>query len=1045
MGRRRFRAVLFALLLIGLSSFSESVLRAQSQAPASSDALAMRSEWEALNNRAVSLADQGQFSLAVETGAEALRFAEEAFGSLHEHTLRAVRHLALIHENAGNFREAAALFEELHQRNQRAFGSNAAESLASLGYIAGAISRFGRWQEAEILYKQEIHGERILYGADHPAVAGSRGNLGFLYMQQGRHREAEPLLIATRDTFQEWFGPDHPYTMGSLGNLALLYQLQGRYAEAEELMTRVLNYNEQRFGSESSEALSARGNLARLYVNQGRCENAASMLRRSVALAESLFGENHIRTIGEKNSLGVVLKCQRLYQEGEMLFRSALETSEGLLGKLNPEALNAGQNLAVILDLQGKADEAEHLYLEIIRRREQAHGKDHPDTLGTVGSLAALYTDTGRHLDAERLYERVVAGHERSLGQNHRFSIGFRFARLRNMLEEEQLAPQAFDIAGRLISAVRATRANLGSRGAIEAQGKRDESSRAAMFAAFADAAWVKSSADAASPTNLEAEAFAALQDSIAGTANEAVAMAAARRLSDGVRSGLGALARQRQDLSQQWQAISERFAEAAANASPDSTALRVTLENEQGRIEAEMDRIDIELRRDFPQYFALVRPEAVELAAAQEMLAPDEAILLVVSTEFGTHVVGIGRTAFEWRRSDWTREQVNAAVRRLLWDVGASVDVSPAEADEWERTAGPGYPYDRATAYALYRQIVAPVASVLQDKRHVFIAAGGSLSSLPFGILVTDQPQGQDGDPAALRATNWFADAHALVQIPSVQSLQFLRGLDHAEDAAASPDLGFTGFGDPILEGKAKERGRDRGRGDVSPASLFSGQQTRSGAGIANVAQIRRMTRLPGTGEELENMRAALGASPNALYLAERATEGNLKRADLSGTRILALATHGLVAGKIDGVAEPGLVFTPPETGTEQDDGFLAASEVSTLRLDADWVIMSACNTAAGDGSEGAPGLSGLARAFFYAGARNLLASHWPVRDDVAARLTVRTIRLQRETPGLSRAEALQKAMREIRDDASHDRDDDSWAHPNAWAPFTLIGDGAR
>jgi CHAT domain-containing protein len=150
-------------------------------------------------------------------------------------------------------------------------------------------------------------------------------------------------------------------------------------------------------------------------------------------------------------------------------------------------------------------------------------------------------------------------------------------------------------------------------------------------------------------------------------------------------------------------------------------------------------------------------------------------------------------------------------------------------------------------------------------------------------------------------------------------------------------------------------------------------------------------------------------------------------------------------MAGELRGAAEPGLVFTPPPQASEQDDGLLTASEIAALKLNADWVILSACNTAAGDGSEGAPGLSGLARAFFFAGARNLLVSHWPVRDDVAARITVDTIRRQQSDPRLARAQALQQAMRAIRNDTSHDSKDDTWAHPNAWAPFSLIGDGAR
>jgi CHAT domain-containing protein len=191
--------------------------------------------------------------------------------------------------------------------------------------------------------------------------------------------------------------------------------------------------------------------------------------------------------------------------------------------------------------------------------------------------------------------------------------------------------------------------------------------------------------------------------------------------------------------------------------------------------------------------------------------------------------------------------------------------------------------------------------------------------------------------------------------------------------------------------------------------------------------------------------MRLALRAPASSVHLRQQATEAAIRSADLSKVRIIAFATHGLMAGEMRGAAEPGLVFTPPAVASENDDGFLTASEVSGMKLDADWVILSACNTAAGDGSDGAPGLSGLARAFFYAGARNLLVSHWPVRDDVASRITVDVIRRQQSDPTIGRAEALQQAMRAIRDDRSHDSANDTWAHPNAWAPFSLIGDGAR
>ncbi|MDQ3185958.1 MAG: CHAT domain-containing protein, partial [Pseudomonadota bacterium] len=377
----------------------------------------------------------------------------------------------------------------------------------------------------------------------------------------------------------------------------------------------------------------------------------------------------------------------------------------------------------------------------------------------------------------------------------------------------------------------------------------------------------------------------------------------------------------------------------------------------------------------------------------------------------------------------------------RLLWDVGADVGVAEAAALQRDSDEEPGYAYDRKTAFTLYQQIVAPVARLLEGKRHIFIATSGVLTSLPFGIMVTDPPKGDDSDPRAMRATKWFADAHALTVVPSIQSLQFLRG--RAKGDASTSSETFVGYGDPQLEGDAQKRGQ-RSQSTKAARSMFNPQAVRAAGAIADVTQIRSMASLPGTAVELENMRIAMGAPRSSVHVQGDATESAIKGANLATVGILALATHGLMAGELPGAAEAGLVFTPPPQASEQDDGLLTASEIAGLKLDAEWVILSACNTAAGDGSEGAPGLSGLARAFLYAGARNLLASHWPVRDDVASQLTVDTIRLQRANPALSRAEALQQAMRSIRNNSSHDTANDSWAHPNAWAPFSLIGDGA-
>jgi CHAT domain-containing protein len=174
----------------------------------------------------------------------------------------------------------------------------------------------------------------------------------------------------------------------------------------------------------------------------------------------------------------------------------------------------------------------------------------------------------------------------------------------------------------------------------------------------------------------------------------------------------------------------------------------------------------------------------------------------------------------------------------------------------------------------------------------------------------------------------------------------------------------------------------------------------------------------------------------------------------------MLHFATHGVMAGQIGAVRkpdttmpkatgaedelmqEPGLILTPPSTATEEDDGYLSASEIASLKLDADWVILSACNTAAG-GAANAEALSGLARAFIYAGARALLVSHWAVESEATVKLVTAAIdemaRGAKAGKAVGRAEAMRRAMLSL-----IDRGSTGEAHPAYWAPFVVVGEGA-
>ena len=214
-----------------------------------------------------------------------------------------------------------------------------------------------------------------------------------------------------------------------------------------------------------------------------------------------------------------------------------------------------------------------------------------------------------------------------------------------------------------------------------------------------------------------------------------------------------------------------------------------------------------------------------------------------------------------------------------------------------------------------------------------------------------------------------------------------------------------------------------------------------------ADSANLAMLPRLPDTAAELKSIALALQKDPaQVLYLGKRANEKVVKDLDLSRYRIVVFATHGLVPGELDGLTQAALALTAPNVADVDGDGLLTMEEILALKLDADWVVLSACNTgsAAGKGAEAA---SGLGRAFFYAGTRALLVTNWSVHSASARELVTDLFRRQAADPKLSRGEALRQATMALLDGPGYadaaGKTLFTYGHPLFWAPYSIIGDG--
>jgi len=646
--------------------------------------------------------------------------------------------------------------------------------------------------------------------------------------------------------------------------------------------------------------------------------------------------------------------------------------------------------------------------------REKALGPRHPAVATSLNNMATVLRAQGRHADAEPFQRRALAILERALGPDHPL-VANSLSNLAWVLHGRGEVDDAIAASRRSVSvlAARAARPETERSGA----GSSEQRSRRDIFLQLVGFLSTSDVDGAERDSDVVDEAFRAAQLAGGIEAARAVSGMAARfAAGDDL---LAHAVRERQDLVERLRAL-DKAAIAAASTPLDQPDARTadSVQRALFEVDAQLVVLDARLASEFPRYAEVANPRPNRIVDVQAQLESDEVMIVWTVATDQSFVFAVRKDRAIFARIDIKAADLREAVAVLR---------SGLEPPEGLASFGQTPRFDVTAAHALYQRLFAPAEELLADARHVLVVPDGALQSLPLGVLVTHQPQAPIRDLAHYAEVPWLARRFALTVLPAVSSLRALR-LFAGQAKASAP---FAGFGDPLFEGTPGSARSARLTG------LFRG-------GLADVAELRQLTRLPNTAEELRAQARALNAPDSMISLGALASETAVKRADLTGVRVLAFATHGLVAGELSGLAEPALALTPPTMATAEDDGLLTASEVARLKLNADWVVLSACNTAASDGTEGAEGLSGLAKAFFHAGARSLLVSHWPVETNAAVALTTGAFEALERDPAIGRSEALRRSMLAMIDKAKADPEGARFAHPMFWAPFVLVGEGA-
>jgi CHAT domain-containing protein len=866
--------------------------------------------------------------------------------------------------------------------------------------------------------------------------------------------EAVTLREQTRRLQAIWGRPIRLYNQNDLAFFdqllteARIANAQGKFEDSETLIRKALYIQTQFLGEDSELLVGTLLDLALNVSNSGRYEEAAALFRRIEVLNrksgnlrnraryQTYLGFDAANRREFRQALQYAQAARsawkKIVDSGASPFEGMANRGSEELSRMNQGELAMALNFEALmslktLDLSNALNQAGQAY-EILDAADNLPLFWKVDVLMTLGDISSAQ----KRVSAAGVYYKSALAYEQRLFGDSVKAIRI-LAKLGASLQDDGLITEAAVTFRQAIKM-----ANALPTGA-SATFTADELSRYVQ----ALAALASNAKEPVAVQGLYAEAFEAFQRQNSTVVQKTLARASARVLINNKEAGeaiqkLQMLVRQR-DLDKTQLASETSLADDQRSKLVED-ALLVKIKEKDQQIQA----LQAQVEKLSPEYVQLTGVRRVKLEQLQSYLTPTEGVAIFLLGNSSGFVQLIRRDSVTIAPVSKTVEQIFEEVKSLR--LGLSVEQGNVQA------------FDVNKSFALYQSLLGGVDKNLAGLDHLIVVPSGPLASLPFSVLVTAQPNGADYANAA-----WLVKRFALTHSPSLLSFYDKRSTVPTQQATRM----FLGFGNPTLgpaTGQIKNVRLVNAPAN-SPAQAVKpiatgGQPNTPAAAAKPVAKppafaavtcrdggpiprsiLTDMPSLPDTQTELQTVSNFLkGSGPTEFFVGAQATEARLRSIRLSDYRVLYFATHGLLPGELRCQSEPALVLSPPATAavTKIDDGLLDASEISQLKLNADLVVLSACNTAGGGDKFGGEALTGLAEAFFFAGARNLLVTHWSVPSEATTSLMGRVFASLGPDMTRSSARALQQAQIQMLGIPAT-------SHPVFWGAFVLLGDGAE
>ena len=1073
------------------------------------------SEWDILTKKAFELYRAGKYDRAVIVSRKALGVAERNVRSDHPNVAASLNNLAFLYEAQGEYAQAEPLYQRALAIWEKALIPDDRNVATSLGNLARLYTAQGEYARAETLGKRALWISEKALGPDHPVVAMSLNNLAWLYTARGEYARAEPLCKRALRISEKAFGPDHPDVASSLSSLARLYITQGEYAQAEPLYQRALTILEKAFGPDHPDVAKGLNNLATLYDTQGEYAQAEVLYKRSLAIKEKALGPEHRSVATSLNNLALLYRNQGEYSQAEVLYKRSLAIREKALEPNHPDVAQSLNNLAWLYTTQGQSSQAEPLHKRALTILENAlgpehplvatslnnlanfynaHGEyslaerlykralaisavafgpDHPAMAQGLNNLAVLYEAQGEYAQAEPLYERALAIIEKAVGPDHPevgtslnnlaglYGRQGRYAKAEPLcmralaINEKALGPDHPDVA-RVLSnlfGIALGRGDLDACWKYADRGRRillRSRVRAGRSALARSSFFGERGASDVAPClalvlNKEKDVLELVEQGRALGFREMLAEARAR-----TDAALPPEDRRRVATALGRINALNTLIERAAQKGLPGDALREDLR----RAEREYDSVVAEISERTGELAVAEPRQAITSKAAAQSPALDEATAIVGWTQARDWTWGyvITSAGVEWVDMSGTGDPLSTAplVMRIVGSARSRNSAQLSSKDLAE----------------LYRRRFGPFEKHLAGVRKLIVISHGWSALLPVEILLTEQPSERETD---FTKWPWLGERYEVSYAPSVTTLDILcrRGIERRKDQWERPLVALAD--PPFSEEQLARMTSDEDGPDVAELAMATGPGDDALSRLVRYDPGAVPARLPGTRFEVEMLAKLEGMGRSLLLLGPDASERRLFEAsaseELSKSRYVHLATHGYADPDRPELSCLVLARAPRD---QEYDGRLDMREVFHLKLDADLVVLSACQSGLGK-RLGGEGMVGLSTAFFFAGTSSVVMSLWRV-SDVSTALLMRRFygNLSEGRPksgALAEAKAwlrnlrrsdLESLRRKLGESVAGTRglgapqrvdkgelaDDRPFAHPYYWAPFVLTGD---